>query len=148
MRLFLLIFVAAALMPVAAFAQVASPAPAAAAPAAENATLTTLARAQIDAFRAGKIDRSQYTSEANAHITDTLVTQVAQLLARGGNIKSFAYSGTAVQSGVQVAQYAVTFDKPVAVPEMPSLPTTANWVESISTDKTGKIAYLLFAPKM
>ncbi|MBV9148557.1 MAG: hypothetical protein JO024_01725 [Candidatus Eremiobacteraeota bacterium] len=131
-----------------ALAQTAPAPSAATSTAAENPTTTALARAQIDAFRAGKIDRTQYNADANAHITDALVGQVAQLLGRGGAIKTFAYSGNAVQSGVQVTQYAVTFERPVAVPEMPTLPTTADWIESIATDKDGKISYLLFAPKM
>ena len=116
--------------------------------AAENPTTTALARAQLDAFRAGKIDRTQYNSDANTHITDTLVGQVAQVLGRGGAVKTFAYSGNALQGGVQVTQYAVTFERPVTVPEMPNLPTTADWIESIATDSSGKISYLLFAPKM
>ena len=138
--------VAASLCATPALAQQQPSAPTTA--AAENPTMTTLARAQIEAFRAGKIDRSAYTSEASAHITDVLVSQVSQLLNRGGPVKTFAYSGNVLQSGVQVAQYNVTFDHPIATPEMPTLPTTANWVESIATDQSGKISYLLFAPKM
>ena len=139
---------AALLSSVPALAQT-TPAPSApASTTAENPTMTALARAQVDAFRAGRIDRTQYNADANSHITDTLVGQVAQLLGRGGSIKTFAYSGNALQSGVQVAQYAVTFERPIAVPEMPNLPTTADWIESIATDSSGKISYLLFAPKM
>jgi hypothetical protein len=115
--------------------------------AAENPTLTKLAREQLDAFRAGKIDRSLYASDANSHITDALVTQVSQLLGRGGAVKSFTYSDNVMQAGAQVSQYAVTFERPIAVPEMPTLPTTDQWICSIATDKDGKISYLLFAPK-
>lgn len=125
----------------------ASPLPASATAAAENPTLTVLARAQVDAYRAGKIDRAQYTPEANAHITDAIVTQVSQLLARGGAVKSFTYADNILQAGVQISRYAVVFERPILVPEMPTLPTTDQWVASISTDKDGKISYLLFAPK-
>ena len=151
MRLFSFLIstaVAAALLSgVPALAQT-TPAPSAPSTTAENPTTTALARAQIDAFRAGKIDRTQYNADANAHITDTLVGQVSQVLGRGGSIKTFAYSGNALQGGVQVAQYVVTFERPITVPEMPTLPTTADWIESIATDSSGKISYLLFAPKM
>ena len=131
-----------------ALAQTTPANPAATSTATENPTMTALARAQLDAFRAGKIDHTQYNADANAHITDALVGQVAQLLGRGGSVKGFAYSGSALQSGVQVAQYAVTFERPIAVTEIPNLPTTADWIESIATDSSGKISYLLFAPKM
>jgi len=146
-KLFSIAAVAASVMYCAVPAAAQSPAPASS-PAVENPTVTTLARAQVEAFRAGKIDRTQYTADANTHLTDTLVSQVSQVLARGGAVRAFSYSGNSQQSGIAVAQYAVTFDKPIAIPEMPQLPTTADWLESIATDASGKISFLLFAPKM
>ncbi|MBV9148558.1 MAG: hypothetical protein JO024_01730 [Candidatus Eremiobacteraeota bacterium] len=117
---------------------------AAATTAVENPTVTALARAQLDALRAGKIDRSQYTSQVNAHFTDSDVASAAQLFGRGGAVKTFAYAGNEVRNGITVSQYTVEFEHPISVPMMP---TTANWIESIATDKGGKISYIAFDPK-
>lgn len=133
-----------------ALAQAPSPAPsappAAAAAPAEDPTITKLARSQIDMFRDGKIDRSKFSAEASARIPDSMIAQVAQLLARGGAVKTFAYAGTVAQGGLQVSRYNVTFERPISIPEAPTLPTTDRWMESLSTDKDGRISYLLFAP--
>jgi len=111
---------------------------------AENPAITSLARAQLDALRAGKVDRNQYTAAVNARFTDDEVSQAARLLTSGGSVKTFAYAGTAVEEGVHVSQYTVEFEHPISVPMMP---TTADWVESIATDKDGKISFIAFEPK-
>ena len=123
-----------------ALAQQATPAPA----VAENPATTALARAQFDALRAGTIDRTKYTADVNAHLTDAVVSQIERVLSGGGAVKTFAYAGNAVQSGVQVVQYSVEFEHPITVPMMP---TTALWTLSIATDKDGKISSFSLSPK-
>jgi len=110
----------------------------------EDPALTKLARAQLDALRAGKIDRSLYTADVNAHFTDSDVTQVSQLLRSGGDVKSFTYSGNRILDGVPVSQYALTLERPISVPLMP---TTDQWICSIATDSAGKISWLSLDPK-
>jgi hypothetical protein len=121
-----------------AIAQTTAPA------AVENPAITTLARAQLDAFRSGKIDRSQYTAVVNAHLTDADVSDIFHVLGGAGEVKTFAYAGTAIENGIRVWQYTVAFEHPISVPMMP---TTANWVESIATDKDGKVTYFSLSPK-
>ena len=110
----------------------------------ENPNVTNLARSQIDIFRTGKIDRSQYGSQINAVLTDTLVRQWSQLLTISGAVTAFNYAGTTNVSGLPIAQYAVTFEHPISVPNMG---TTNQWIESIAVDGAGKVVYLTFAPK-
>ncbi|MBV8689531.1 MAG: hypothetical protein JOZ59_05435 [Candidatus Eremiobacteraeota bacterium] len=124
-----------------ALAQQATPA---SSTAAENPSTTALARAQFDALRAGTIDRSKYTADVNSHLTDAVVSEISRVLSPGGAVKTFAYAGNAVQSGVQVAQYSVEFEHPISVPMMP---TTALWNLSIATDKDGKISSFSLSPK-
>jgi hypothetical protein len=110
----------------------------------ENPTVTALARGQLDALRSGKIDRSQYTAVVNTHLTDVDVAQIAQVLGAAGAVKTFTYAGNAVENGLRVSQYTVEFEHPISVPMMP---TTANWIESIATDKDGKVSYFSLSPK-
>ena len=112
--------------------------------AGENPDLTKLARAQIDIFRTGKIDRSMYGQQLNAALTDTIVTQWSRLLAVSGNVTAFNYAGATNLSGLPVAQYNVTFEHPIQPPNMTS---TNQWIESIAVDQSGKVIYLTFAPK-
>jgi hypothetical protein len=110
----------------------------------ENPNLTNLARAQIDVFRTGKINRSQYGPQLNSVLTDTVVTQWSQLLALSGAVTSFTYAGSTNISGLPVTQYVVTFQHPISLSNGPS---TNQWIEQIAIDQTGKIVYLSFAPK-
>jgi len=110
----------------------------------ENPALTSLARTQIDIFRTGKINRSQYGSALNGALTDKVIAQWSQLLTVLGAVTSFTYTGTPVLNGLPIAQYAVSFEHPLPAPNATS---TNQWIESIATDQTGKVIYLNFVPK-
>lgn len=120
-----------------------SPAPTTVVPD-ENPAITNLARAQIEIFRTGKIDRTQYGANINAVLTDTILTQWSKILAISGAVTSFSYVGSVHVIGLPVSQYVVTFEHAIAVPGQP---VTNQWIESIATDQNGKIVYLLFQPK-
>lgn len=110
----------------------------------ESPTLSRLARAQIDIFRAGKIDRTQYGPELNAFFTDLTLTQWSQILAIIGSVVSFSYLGSTLVSGLPVSQYSVTFEHAIAVPGQAP---TKQWIESIALDQPGRVVYLSFVPK-
>ena len=135
---FLLIAAAAAVLSAApALAQTpasTSPAPAAASIPAENPAVTKIARAEIDAWESGKVDRTRYTDEANKHITTDLVTNVSKQMAPLGAPTSFKYVGHAQQFGMDLTNYEAAF---------PQITLT----ESIALDPNGKISFIYFVPK-
>ncbi len=110
----------------------------------ENPSLDRLARAQIDIFRTGKIDRTQYGPELNAVFTDLTLTQWSQILAISGSVVSFSYLGSTSVSGLPVSQYSVTFEHVIP---LPGQAPTKQWIESIATDQLGRVVFLSFVPK-
>lgn len=139
--------VVAAALPLSAQAQTAPPTPAPAATAAaqhEDPAVTKIARAELDAFLAGKIDRSHYIAGSEAQLTDAIVTRVAGLLAPGGKVTSFAYLGPGTLQGMAVVQYAVGFEHGIALPNGAS---SKDFVENLIVDKAGKVALIFFSPK-
>jgi len=141
MRFFLSIPLSAlALCALPHLAQAAAPASgtrlAAAAPStpAENPALTKIARAEIDAWESGKLDRSKYTDQANKQITDDIVTRASKLMGPLGAPTSFKYVGHAQQSGLDLTNYEAVFPQ-------------VTLIESIALDASGKIAFIGFAPK-
>ena len=125
----------------------ASPAPAASAaasPVPENPALTKLARGEVDAWTAGKIDRTHYSAQANTQLPDALVTKVSGYLVPLGKVKAFAYSGVTTINGLAVTQYAMTFENAAT---LPNGATIKDFLESIAVDKDGKITFIYFSPK-
>jgi len=118
---------------VPAVARAASPAPAASMPP-ENPSVTQIARAEIDAWESGKVDRAKYSAEANQHITNDLITNVSKQMAPLGPPTSFKYVGHTTQFGLDLTQYEAVF---------PQITLT----ESIAVDPAGKIAFIYFSPK-
>ncbi|MBV9973485.1 MAG: hypothetical protein JO135_09130 [Candidatus Eremiobacteraeota bacterium] len=110
-----------------------TPVPAASMPP-ENPSVTQIARAEIDAWESGKVDRSKYSAEANQHITNDLITNVSKQMAPLGPPTSFKYVGHATQFGLDLTQYEAVF---------PQITLT----ESIAVDPAGKIAFIYFSPK-
>jgi len=117
---------------------------ASASPAPENPAVTKLARGEVDAWIAGKLDRTHYSTTTNAQLPDTLVTKLSGMLAPLGKVTHFAYSGTAQMSGIAVTQYTLTFENAVA---MPNGATVRDFLESIALDQDGKITLIYFSPK-
>lgn len=143
--------VLAAALPVCAFAQTpsspapaASPVPAGAAAAHEDPAVTKTARTELDAFLAGKIDRSHYAAGSAAQLTDAIVTRISDVLKSGGKVTSFGYLGPGTLQGMAVVQYAIGFDHAIALPNGSS---SKDFVEDLILDKAGKVAVIFFAPK-
>ena len=136
MRLFLLIAIAVAVMSfgmVPAQVRAATPTPTASAPP-EDPAVTQVARAELDAWQSGKVDRSKYSADAQKHITNDLVANIAKQMGPLGAPTSFKYVGHAQQYGMDLTQYEAVF---------PQITLT----ESISIDPTGKIVFIYFTPK-
>jgi len=137
-RLFLLIAIAMSAMslgvlPAQVLAATPTPAPAASVPP-ENPAVTQIARAELDAWESGKVDRAKYSDEANKHITTDLVANVSKQMAPLGTPTSFKYVGHVSQYGLDLTQYEAVF---------PQITLT----ESISVDANGKIVFIYFTPK-
>ncbi len=103
---------------------------------APAAAITAQARAQLDAWRSGKIDRTVYDAAANALVTAAVIAQVRTALSALGELKTFAYVRTVNHNGVTAYVYRFTAAKP------PTL------TETIGFDPDGKIAGILFQPEM
>jgi hypothetical protein len=92
------------------------------------------ARAAFDANRAGKIDRTAYSAEMSAKITDDGLAHVAAELRALGNVKSFVQVRK-ITAGTLVAYvFRIETEKPPVVEE------------TISWDAAGKIDLLQFGP--
>ena len=107
---------------------VASPSPAASADPAQTAK----ARAEYDAWAAGKPDMSHYIAGASAELT-AAIPQVQAYLQAIGPVKTFAFQRTTTAQGMTVAIYLATAEKGSAQ-------------ELISWDAAGKIQLIFFHP--
>ena len=138
----------AAAVPAAATAQTSpsSPAPAATGAAVphEDPAVTKIARTELDAFLAGKIDRTHYIAGSQAQLTDAVVTRVSGLLAPGGKVSSFAYIGPGTLQGMAVVRYAVGFEHAIPLSNGAS---SKDFVENLIVDQAGKVALIFFSPK-
>jgi hypothetical protein len=114
----------------------AEPSPAASGPAASmpSPEIAARARAVYEANRAGKIDRTAYSAEMSARITEDGLARVATELRALGNVKSFVQVRK-ITMGASVAYvFRIETDKPPVVEE------TIGW------DAAGKIDMLQFGP--
>jgi hypothetical protein len=121
-----------------------SPAPAAAspAPAADESPLpasspspeiAARARAEFDAYRAGKIDRAHYTPELSARVSDGALAEVTAALKALGTVKSFVQVRKITQGAQVVYVFRVECDKPPVIEE------------AIGWNAAGKLDVLQFA---
>lgn len=74
-----------------------------------DADAYTLARKVFDDLRAGHIDRSLFTDNANAYFTDQAVSDYAASLAPLGRIESFTPGTVAGRGGMIYRSYLVQF---------------------------------------
>jgi hypothetical protein len=114
----------------------AEPSPAASMPAASipSPEIAARARAAFDANRKGKIDRSAYTADMNAIITDAGLARVAIELRSLGEVKTFVQVRKMTQGTTSAYVFRIEGEKPPPIEE------------TISWDADGKIDYLRFGP--
>jgi hypothetical protein len=113
-----------------------SPDPALTPPVASSPSpeIAARARAELEANRSGKIDRTRYSSEMNARISDKALTDAADALKALGAVKSFTQVRKVTQGAVTVYVFRIQFEKPPVVEE---------W---IAWDAAGKVDLLQFRP--
>jgi hypothetical protein len=114
----------------------AEPSPAASGPAASipSPEIAARARAVFEANRAGKIDRTAYSAEMSAKITDDGLARVAAELRALGNVKSFVQVRKITMGTLVAYVFRIEAEKPPIVEE------------TISWDAAGKIDVLQFGP--
>jgi hypothetical protein len=116
----------------------ASPAPDAS-PAPPVATspspeIAARARAELEANRTGRIDRTRYSAEMNARISDKALADAAEALKALGAVKGFTQVRKVTQGAVTVYVFRIQFEKPPVVEE---------W---IAWNSAGKVDLLQFGP--
>jgi hypothetical protein len=105
--------------------------PAASTPSPE---IAARARTAFEANRAGKIDRSAYTADMSAKITDAGLARVAAELRSLGDVKSFVQVRKITMGALVAYVFRIEAEKPPPVEEV------------ISWDAAGKIDFLQFGP--
>lgn len=115
-------------------------APAAAATAApvppSDPKVTERVRTEFKAWQTGKIDRTHYSSEANANFTDDAIAQIGEHLKPLGDIKSMLFTGstTRLQNNVyNYYNYRVVCEK-------------GDVKVQLALDRTGKVSGISFRP--
>jgi hypothetical protein len=103
-------------------------------PAETSPEIAQRARAEFDAHRAGKIDRSHYTPEMNGVITDARLAQAATELQTLGAVKNFAQVRRITNGGTSVYVFRIECEN------APVLEETIGW------NGAGKVDYLSFGP--
>lgn len=94
-------------------------------------------RGELDAWIAGKIDRSHYTDAANAQLNDGVVAQVSAQLAQLGAVKTFTQLRRMSQEGGGGSNgyaFKVEAEKPPVLEML------------IGFDKDDKVAAIFFRP--
>ena len=114
----------------------AEPSPAASGPAASmpSPEIAARARAVFDANRAGKIDRTAYSAEMSAKITDAGLARVAAELRALGDVKSFVQVRKITVGAIVAYVFRIETEHPPVVEE------------TISWDGAGKVDLLQFGP--
>jgi hypothetical protein len=112
-------------------------APAAAATAApvqpSDSKVTEQVRTEFKAWQTGKIDRTHYSSEANATFTDDAIAQIAEHLKPLGDIKSMLFTGSTTRLQNNVYNYRVVCEK-------------GDVKVQLALDRTGKVSGISFRP--
>jgi hypothetical protein len=107
------------------------PPPAASSPSPEVAAR---ARAEFEANRSGKIDRTHYTTEMNARISDTALAEASSALKALGPVKGFVQVRKITQGALTLYVFRIECEKPPAVEE------------AIAWNAAGKVDFLQFVP--
>ena len=107
------------------------PPPVASAPSPEVAAR---ARAEFESNRSGKIDRTHYTPEMNARITDAALAEVSAALKSLGTVKTFNQVRKITNGSTSYYVFRVECEKP------PTIELAIGW------DSSGKIGFLQFGP--
>jgi hypothetical protein len=103
-------------------------------PAESSPEIAQRARAEFDAHRAGKIDRSHYTPEMNGVITDARLAQAATELQTLGAVKNFVQVRRITNGGTSMYVFRIECTN------APVLEETIGW------NAAGKVDYLSFGP--
>jgi len=90
------------------------------------------ARAEFEANRAGKIDRTHYTADMAARMTDASLAEVSTSLKALGAVKSFTQVRKITQGALTLYVFRVEFEKPPVVEE------------AIAWNAAGKVDFLQF----
>jgi hypothetical protein len=72
---------------------------------------TAQARAIFEGLQQGKIDRSLFTSNANAYFSDVAVKDFASSLGPLGKPQEFVQQAQSLRGGMTLRRYRVKFDK-------------------------------------
>lgn len=114
----------------------AEPTPPASVPAASmpSPEIAARARAVFEANRTGKLERSAYTSQLNAKITDAELARVSAGLRSIGEVKSFVQVRKITMGSMVAYVFRIEAEKPPVIEE------------AISWDAAGKIEFLQFGP--
>jgi hypothetical protein len=108
-----------------------APPPVASSPSPE---IAARARAELDASRTGKIDRSRYSADMNARITDGALAEASSALRALGAVKGFVQVRKITRGATTVYVFRVEFEKPPLIEE------------TIAWDPSGKVDLLQFGP--
>ncbi|HTD38268.1 MAG TPA: hypothetical protein VK669_12190 [Candidatus Limnocylindrales bacterium] len=108
----------------------APPRPASASPPSPE--VAARARAELEANRTGKIDRTHYTADMAARITDASLAEVSTSLKALGAVKSFTQVRKITQGALTLYVFRVEFEKPPIVEE------------AIAWNAAGKVDFLQF----
>ncbi len=111
-----------------------SPGPSGGPSAVPAAELALRARAEFDAHRAGKIDRSHYTPEMNAVITDAQLGRASTELQSLGAVKNFAQVRRITHGATSIYVFRIECENAPVVEE------------TIAWNAAGKVDYLSFGP--
>jgi hypothetical protein len=103
-------------------------------PAGPSPEIAQRARAEFEAQRAGKIDRSHYTAEMNGIITDAHLAKASAVLQTLGMVKSFVQVRRITHGGSSLYVFRVECDNAPVVEE------------AIGWNADGKVDFLSFGP--
>ena len=99
-----------------------------------SAEVAARARAEFDANRSGKIDRTRYTDEMNGIISGAALAQAAAQLKTLGTVKTFTQVRKVTKGPLTIYVFRIECEKPPPIEE------------SIAWNTAGKVEYLSFGP--
>jgi hypothetical protein len=92
------------------------------------------ARAEFEANRSGKIERSRYTAEMNGRLTDAVLAGTAASLQALGPVKSFTQVRKVTQGPLALYVFRIEFEKPPVIEQ------------AIAWNASGKVDFLQYGP--
>src|SRR5207244_5158281 len=75
----------------------------------DNTTTTALAQKIFEGFQKGQIDRSLFTSNANAYFSDQALKDFASSLGPLGKAQEFSQSSQSLRGGMTLRRYRIKF---------------------------------------